>query len=97
MKAIKCPKGKYGLAVKLAGETYAVAADWRQASDEVLGYSEDGWVPTGRQVADYRHSARAALAQSIRDCLGDDCDDIDLDAIVDQAIRIDDGEDGEQE
>jgi hypothetical protein len=92
MKAIKCPAGKYGLMVKFAGEIYAVAADWRQAADEVWGYSdsEGEWIPTGRQVADYRHSSRAALMGSIRDCIGDDCDDdIDLDSIVARAARID--------
>jgi hypothetical protein len=90
MKAIA---GKYGLMVKFANEIYAVAADWRQASDGVWVYSdsEGEWIPTGRQVADYRHSARAALAQSIRDCLDMDGfdDDIDLDAIVARAVRID--------
>jgi hypothetical protein len=90
--AIKCPAGKYGLMVKFAGEIYAVAADWRQAADEVWVYSdsEGEWIPTGRQVADYRHSSRAALMDSIRDCIGDDCDDdIDLDSIVARAVRID--------
>jgi hypothetical protein len=91
MKAITSPAGKYGLAVKFAGEIYAVAADWHQASDGVLQYSEEGWISTGRQVADFRHSARAALAQSIKECIEtDNCDDdIDLDSIVARAVRID--------
>jgi hypothetical protein len=91
MKTITSPAGKYGLMVKFGGEIYAVAANWHQAADEVLQYSEEGWISTGRQVADFRHSARAALAQSIRDCLDMDGfdDDIDLDSIVARAARID--------
>jgi hypothetical protein len=76
--------------VKFGGEIYAVAANWHQAADEVLQYSEEGWISAGRQVADFRHSAKNALRQCIEDCIGDDCDDdIDLDSVVARAVRID--------
>jgi hypothetical protein len=90
MKAITSPARKYGLMVKFGGEIYAVAANWHQAADEVLQYSEEGWISTGRQVADFRHSAKNALRQCIEGCIGDDCDDdIDLDSVVARATRID--------
>ena len=41
--------------------TYGVRADWAEAADEIEALAEDGWAPTGRQVANFRHSQQAAL------------------------------------
>lgn len=50
------------LSTRVWGDTYAVRADWAQASDQVQALDADGdWIATGHQVADYRHSAEAAL------------------------------------
>lgn len=50
------------LSTRVWGDTYAVRANWAQASDQVQALDADGdWVATGHQVADYRHSAEAAL------------------------------------
>lgn len=45
ISSIWCPAGMSGLAVEpwSAGEIYAVAADWAQASSPVLVYGQDGW------------------------------------------------------
>lgn len=91
---IKTPSGTTGLAVEpwSKGELYAVAADWAQASSPVLVYGEDGWTSHGRQVADFRHRARAALESIIREAIsmgGDEPDDDEVDGILDDAEEID--------
>jgi hypothetical protein len=65
------PAGTSGLVIEPwePGDTYGVAADWSQASAEVYAYGDDGWTPTGRQVADYRHDPSAALAGWLVDTL----------------------------
>lgn len=92
---ITAPTGMYGLAVEpwTKGEIYAVAADWAQASAPVVVYGEDGWTHDehGRQVADFRHNARAALESVIREAIemgGDEPDDDEVDAIMDDAVDI---------
>ena len=68
MKLKPAPKRSFSiLAVTAYGDILAVAADWRQASCEILAYGGDGWNSTGFQVAEFRHSARQALAQQIRE------------------------------
>ena len=48
------------------GDRYAVRADWSQASSPIEHLDGDNeWQPTGRQVADYCHSADAALREYI--------------------------------
>ena len=53
---VAAPSGMSGIAVEpwAAGEIFAVAADWAQASCPVLVYGDDGWThdECGRQVAD---------------------------------------------
>lgn len=90
------PVGTYGLTVEpwSRGEVYGVAANWSQASAPVYTYDEDGgWTPSGRQVADYRHEAREALAEVIRRTLVEsgetDPDDDEIDGIVDDADKVD--------
>ena len=90
---IYAPTGKSGLAVEPwgAGEVYAVAADWAQASSPVLVYGEDGWTGTQYQVADFRHNDRAALECFIREAIemgGDEPDDDEVKAILDAAEDI---------
>jgi hypothetical protein len=94
---ITCPTGMRGLAVEpwSKGEVYAVTADWAQASSPVLSYGQHGWdlEPHGRQVADFRHSPRAALESQIREAIaagGDEPDDDDVEAILDDAEAIGD-------
>ena len=95
---ISAPAGMYGLAVEpwSKGEIYAVAADWAQASSPVYVYGEDGWVLQchGMQVADIRHSPRAALKLEIREAIeqsGEEPDDSDdIEDILSDAIEIDD-------
>lgn len=92
---ISTPAGTTGIAVEpwAAGEIYAVAADWAQASSQVMTYGPDGWDSTQYQVADFRHNDRAALESIIRDAIqmgGDEPDDDDVESIMDDAAEIDD-------
>ena len=98
---LTCPAGKSGLAVEpwSKGEIYAVAANWAQASDPILVYGPDGWNGNGRQVADYRHSALAALRAEIVAAIAasegipsDDVDDDEVTGIVDDATDISDSD-----
>ena len=98
-KAIECaPAGTAGLVCEpwTAGEVYGVAADWSDASSPVFAYGADGWFPTSRQVADSRHSARAALVEVLCDSLrmsgeGDESDDI-AESLADDAVHFSAGE-----
>lgn len=83
-----------GLAVEpwCQGEIYAVAADWAQASCEVLYWGDGDWVGTGRQVADYRHDDYRALAEFVRESARDGGVTLgrgDIDAIVSRATGVD--------
>lgn len=87
-----------GLAVEpwCPSEIYAVAANWAQASCSVRSYGERGWGydECGRQVADFRHSARKALEAVIRSAIemgGDEPDDDEVESILDSAVEITDG------
>lgn len=68
-----CPAGTSGLAVApwAADEIYAVAANWAQAGAPVWTYGATGWDLEchGRQVADFRHEPRAALASELYESL----------------------------
>lgn len=48
-------------------EVYGVAANWSQASAQVYIYGDDEWITSGRQVADYQHSAIKALEEFLLD------------------------------
>lgn len=65
------PEGTTGLVCEpwTPGEVYGVAADWAQASATIFFYGEDGWSSLGRQVADFRHDDRAALASVLAESL----------------------------
>lgn len=71
--------------VRVWGEVYTVAADWADAASDVL---RDG-IPSGHQVAEYRHSPveamRAYLAQIASDS-GDDDTHTDVVADIEDAI-----------
>lgn len=89
---IAAPASMTGLYVEpwSQGEIYAVAADWAQASSPVMVYGEDGWIndECGRQVADFRHSDRAALEAVIRSAIeasGDEPDADEVEAILSAA------------
>jgi hypothetical protein len=89
---LAAPAGTRGIMVEpwCPGEIYAVAANWSQASSPVMVYGSSGWHIDrhGRQVADFRHSDRAALESVIREAIaagGDDPDDDEVDAILDDA------------
>lgn len=101
---LTCPAGTYGLAVEpwAKGEIYAVAANWAQASDPVLTYGGREWSQmwSGQQVATYRHRAEDALRAEIRNAIAasegipsDEVDDDEIEAIVSEAVEIDDGSD----
>lgn len=96
IETIRTPPGTYGLAVApwSADEVYAVAADWAQASSPVLAWLGHDWDQTAYQVADYRHSDRAALEQIIQDAIeaSGSSDDDDAAEIARTATRI--GPDG---
>lgn len=98
---LNCPAGTSGLAVEpwSKGEIYAVAADWSQAGSPVYTYGDRDWhqQENGMQVADFRHSARAALEREIRSAIqasegiaADDVDDDEVENIMDDAQEIDD-------
>lgn len=89
---IGCPAGMSGLSVEPwgAGEIYAVAADWAQASCPVVVWGDGEWVSDecGRQVADFRHNARAALKANIESAIrmgGDKPDAEEVKSILDDA------------
>jgi hypothetical protein len=98
-KQIVCPDGMSGLMVVpwSANEIYAVAANWAQASSPVMTYADDGWEydRCGRQVADFRHSPRAALEDVIRTAIsmgGDKPDDDEVESIIDDATDVGDAD-----
>lgn len=101
---LTCPAGTSGLAVEpwSKGEIYAVAADWAQASAPILVYGPDGWTQSGRQVADYRHRATAALRAVILDAIAtsegiasEDVDNDEVNGILADAVDVDEDEDFE--
>ena len=61
------------------GEKMGVSADFSHASDQIAALDSAGnWIPTGKQVADYRHDNVAAMRDQIRDLVrmgGDDPDE----------------------
>lgn len=61
-------------------ETYKIKADWSDAASQIMRDNCDGeWEPTGYQVADFRHSHRAAMKRelelSLETCGGDPADE----------------------
>ena len=79
------------LKTKIWGDTYGVRANWTQASDAVLSMGEDGWVQTGKQVADFRHDKYAAL-RWVLTCAaavsGDEAEAADeIDQAIDRAVE----------
>lgn len=88
---VTAPAGMSGLAVRVWGDTYAVAADWSQASAPVLVRGEDGWTCEGRQVADYGHSSDAALRRLLAETMeasGDEASEKRIDKIMARAETI---------
>lgn len=86
--------GMRALVVRAWGDVYGVAAHWEQASCPVLCYGEMGWRATGKQVADYRHSARAALAEILAETATLGGDEVNMDVvqdIVDHALWLVEG------
>jgi len=60
---------------KCWGETFELRADFVRAECPIERRTEDGWQPTGRQVADYGHDPAAAMREELRQCLIDAGDD----------------------
>lgn len=94
---ITTPAGTYGFAVHVWGDTYAVAANWAEASAPVYTWCEDGWTQDshGRQVADFRHRPKDALRSHLREVSeegGDEISDTHLDKIVARCVPVSDGE-----
>lgn len=92
---VAAPAGMSGIYVEpwSKGEIYGVAANWAQASSPVLVYGDRGWNydECGRQVADFRHSARAALRGIIVRAIemgGDEADEEEVDGILDDATDL---------
>lgn len=92
---INAPAGMWGLACEpwSKGEWYAVAADWSQASCNVLVWGDEDWTydKCGRQVADFRHrqeSALAAILETAIEMSGDKPDSDEIDDLVASAIKI---------
>lgn len=75
---------------RIWGETYALRADWSRAECPIERGGEDGWFPTGQQVADYIHNSRAALrAELVSSAISSGCgvdEDGEIDA--DEMARI---------
>lgn len=75
--------------VKIWGETYSLRANWAEASCPIERQTEDGWESTGMQVADYRHSAEAAMRAELEAALvagGDDPDEPENRDVIDTAL-----------
>lgn len=69
------------------GETVAVRADWSEASSPVYRLAEDdSWEPTGRQVADYQHSAEDALRDELEQLAIGSGDDDSLEDEIERAV-----------
>lgn len=52
------------------GEVFGACANWNQASAPVHTFGPDGWSQSGRQVAEYRHSAIEAIREQIEETEG---------------------------
>lgn len=95
IKTLTTPSGTTGMAVAPWSdkEIYAVAANWAEAASPILVYGEGGWShdDCGRQVADFRHNSRAALAEILREAIeagGDDPDDEEIEEMIGDAHHI---------
>ena len=95
------PAGTTGLAVEpwSVGEIYAVAANWANAASPVYTYGRNGWQQCGRQVADFRHRPKDALAAEITEALAvsegipsDEVDEDEVDGIVEDAVSVESDE-----
>ena len=51
------------------GDLYTIRADWADAGCSIERHTEDGWLATGRQVADFSHEPAAAMEQELRDAV----------------------------
>lgn len=72
---------------ELWGQTYAVRANWAEASSQIEALDADNeWCYTGRQVADYRHCKFAALREDIEKSCLDEIDD-ESEAEIDGAME----------
>lgn len=75
--------------VDIWGQKFCVNANWAEASSPIYTLDSEGnWVSSGEQVADYRHSARAAMrAQLLAELRASgDSDDPDLLAEIEEAV-----------
>lgn len=76
-------------------DIYRIRADFAQAASSVQMQDEDGvWMPTGKQVADFRHDAAAAMSAILTEVAeaGDGAEDEigTIAAAVAQMIVVDD-------
>ncbi len=75
--------------VKIWGDTYSLRANWAEASSQIERDTEDGWMDTGTQVADYRHSPEAAMRAELQQSAvagGDDILNPNVAAEIDAAL-----------
>ena len=68
------------------GGACAVRANWAEASSQIECLGDDGWLPMGRQVADFSHIPADALREHIIRACEVDRDDIEIMAEVDGAV-----------
>ncbi len=69
------------------GDIYRLRADWTQASSQIERDTEDGWEPTGWQVADFSHDSAEAMRQELRDAVRAGGDDPDESEIADEISK----------
>ena len=74
--------------VQIFGEVYRLRANFAEASSPIMRDSEDGWKPTGRQVADYSHSPEDAMREELGTQVGASGDDAEgLRDEIDDAVK----------
>ena len=62
-----------GLTARWGDSAITVAAmDWADAAAPVMIMGDGGWLHTGRQVADFRHSSMRALHWAVERAAGHD-------------------------
>jgi len=73
------------------GDTYEIKANWPEPASPVWFRGEEEWVPLPQQVADFGCSPRAAMRHVLREIVeysGDDPDDPEIRAAIEDAIEI---------
>lgn len=71
------------ISTKWGSDKISVTANWAQANDQIMGDLEGGY-----QVADFRHSPKAALRKALEQCAKiEGMSDEDAEPLIDAAME----------